>query len=256
MTSLKYALIALIALSLSLSAIAMAKDLQIAIGAELPPYVLDHSSAGIEVEIVTQALKIRGHTVTFHVVPYLRLETRLKNREIDATVQNLILKTSKSANFTVYDSDTTINYHNFAITFLDKNIQLASIEDLKNKKVLAFQSASRFLGSDYAQMAKSNANYSEHPQQSLQVKQLYADKVEVLISDKRIFNYWKNKAESAGELHYKNVMKKLKFHPIFEPSARNVKFLDPDIRDDFNEGLKEIKATGVYHAIISKYENM
>ena len=253
MSFLKFALSLV---SLSLSCVTLAKDLRIVIGAELPPYVFNQMSAGIEVDIIKEALKVKGHTVSFQFVPYLHLQSRLYNRELDGIAQNTIFDIGKEADITVYESDTTIKYHNFAITFLDKNFQMESINDLANKKVLAFQNASRYLGSVYAAMADSNDEYREYPKQSFQVKQLYAGKVDVVISEKRIFNYWKGQAESEGSLDLKDIKKKLKFHNIFEASSRNVKFLDRNIRKDFNYGLEFIKATGLYQSIINKYENM
>ena len=71
-----------------------------------------------------------------------------------------------------------------------------------------------------------------------------------------IFNYWKNQAETEGRLLRKNKLKSLKFHTIFDASPRNVKFLERNTRDDFNDGLRLIKASGLYQAIIKKYENM
>ncbi|MCJ8338418.1 MAG: transporter substrate-binding domain-containing protein [Pseudomonadales bacterium] len=247
---------ALLAVSLCFSSVTLAKELRIAIGAALPPYVLDHNNAGIEVDIITEALKVKGYTVSFHFVPNLRLLRRLKNREVDGTVQNSIFDIGKAVNIKVYDSATTITYHNYAIAFRDKNLQIYAIKDLLNKRVLAFQNATKYLGSVYATMAKNNADYREHAKQSLQVKQLYADRVDVIISEKRIFNYWKQQAQSRGELYRRNLNRELQFHNIFAPSARNVKFVDSQTRDDFNDGLRLIKGTGLYQTIIDKYEDM
>ena len=242
--------------SVFLSTVALAKDLQIVIGDELPPYVFKQMNAGIEVDIIKEALKVRGHRVSFQFVHYLHLQTRLNTRELDGIAQNTIFDIGKEANIRLYESDTTIKYHNFAITFLDQINKIDSINDLVNKKILAFQNASRYLGPVYAEMADNNEGYREYPQQSFQVKQLYAGKIDVVISEKRIFNYWRSQAESKGSLESKDIKKKLKFHNIFEASPRNVKFLDSSIRDDFNYGLKYIKASGLYQGIINKYENM
>ena len=252
MSLLKYVLFTL---SFSLSSVVIAKDLRISIGTELPPYVFYQNSTGIEVDIIREALKVKGHTVSFHFVPKMQVQRSLKNREIDGTVQNAKFVIGNGSNLTVYDSDTTVTYHNFAIAFDYQNFQIQSVNDLLNKEVLAFQNASKYLGPVYAAMAKENDNYREHPKQSVHVKDLYAGKAEVLISDKRIFNYWKNSAQSKGRL-YGNEMEKIKFHAIFEPSARNVKFLERNTRDDFNDGLMLIKASGLYQSIIKKYEAM
>ena len=235
---------------------AQPKAVRIAIGIALPPYVLDENNAGIEVEIIKEALKVKGYSVSFHYVPNLRLLRRLKNREVDGTAQNSIFDIGSEVNMRVYDSETTITYHNFAIAFEDKKFQIHSINDLVNKRVLAFQNASKYLGPVYAAMAKNNQDYREHAKQSLQVKQLYADRVDVVISEKRIFNYWRSQAQSEGALYERNSHKTLKYHNIFSASPRNVKFIQRQTRDDFNAGLKVIKASGLYQAIIKKYEHM
>jgi len=246
----------LFVLSLSISCVVVAKDLRIVIGAELPPYVFNRMSSGIEIDIIKEALKVKDHTVSFEVVPYMRLQSSLKAREVDGIAQNTVYDIGKEANVIVHESDTTVKYHNFAITFLDKNFKIESIQELANKKILAFQNSNRYLGPVYAAMANTNARYREHPSQAFQIKQLYSGKVDVVIADKRIFYYWKNHAQSEGGLDPKNKMRQLKFHSIFEASARNVKFLDRDIRDDFNYGLGVIKANGLYGDILDSYENM
>ena len=241
---------------LCISSVAQAKQLRIAIGTELPPYVFNQMSSGIEVDIIREALKIKGHTVSFHFVTNLRLVRRLQNRDVDGTAENSFFDIGKEVDFTIYDSDTTITYHNFAIAFDYKKFKIQSINDLINKRVLAFQNATKYLGTEYAKMAEKNHNYREHAKQSLQVKQLYAGRVEVVISEKRIFNYWKNQAVAERLLSDKNIGKKLKFHNIFKASKRNVKFVDRSIRDDFNQGLRLIKASGLYQDILYKYEHM
>ena len=246
----------LLSMTLSLSFVAQAKSLQIAIGSQLPPYVLEQMSAGMEVDIIREAFKVKGHTVSFQFVPNLRLLRKLLNEKLDGTAVNSSYDIAKEINMPIYNSDTTIIYHNFAIAFAYKNFQIQSVNDLVNKRVLGFQNAIKYLGSAYAAMAVNNDDYREHPIQSLQVKQLYAGRIDVVISEKRIFNYWKNHAESEGYLFRKNKNKKLKFHNIFEASHRNVKFVDRSTRDDFNQGLRIIKENGLYQAIIKKYENI
>jgi len=253
MSLLKYVLFTV---SLCLSSFALAKELRIAIGSELPPYVINQMSGGIEIDIIREALKATGHTVSFHLVNNKRLVKRLQNRDVDGTAENSSFDMAKVVNFSIYESETTITYHNFAIAFDYKNFQIHSISDLANKRILAFQNATKYLDPAYATMTEDNDDYKEHSKQSLQVKQLYASRVDVVISGKRIFNYWKNQAESEGSLSQKNIQKKLIFHNIFEASPRNVKFVDRRIRDDFNHGLRLIKESGLYQEIIEKYEHM
>jgi len=144
-------------------------------------------------------------------------------------------------------SDSHISYQNVATTLKDGGPKIGSISDLASVKVVAFAKASIFLGPEFAEMTKKNSNYREVADQAAQNKLLMAGRTQAVVGDFRIFKYY-NKIIK-GQIELKEVV----FNKIFEPTNYSVAFKDAKIRDDFNEGLKEIRASGEYDKIIAKY---
>jgi polar amino acid transport system substrate-binding protein len=226
------------------------------IGGDLPPYVFNQMNSGIEIEIIREALKVKKHTVVFVSLPPSRLKGKLKTRKVDGVSENSISNLADEVGISVYTSLKTVDYHNFAISSASTKLQINSIEDLKKVSVLAFKNASKYLGVEFAEMSKENQLYKEDPNQSLQVKKLLAGRVAIVISEKRIFNYWKHESVLENPLFNRNKNKGVKFHDIFEPSPRSVNFIDKNLRDVFNYGLREIKENGLYIESIKKYEEL
>ncbi|MCP4023299.1 MAG: transporter substrate-binding domain-containing protein [Desulfobacteraceae bacterium] len=233
---------------------ATAKNVKIAIGLVIPPYVIRQNNSGIEVDIIKEAFKAKGYAVTFLYVPNLRISYMLKVGLVDGTVQNASYNAATEVGKVLYETDTIINYHNFAITF--ENYTIATIDDLADKRVIAFVNAKKYLGPVYKAMTDKNKTYYEKSEQNLHVVMLYNNRVDVVISDKRIFMYWRNQARNNGTLSSKDMELPLKFNPIFSKAPRDCKFLDKGNRDNFNDGLKIILDNGVYDAIIKKYQDL
>lgn len=244
---MKFSLCKNISLSFFLSSILMsplavqAAEIKLGQGI-LPPYGIKESDSGIEVDIVRAALATKGHTAVIRFVPFGRVGKDFEDGKVDAA--NTL---SPNSGIAAEYSDSHISYQNVATTLKEKALSISSIGDLSNFKVVAFAKASVFLGDEFAAMAEANKNYREVADQATQNKLLMTGRIQAVVGDVRIFQYY-NK-EIAGQVDLKDV----EFHEIFEPTAYNVAFKDPKIRDDFNAGLKEIKASGEYDKIIAKY---
>ncbi|MBO6826323.1 MAG: transporter substrate-binding domain-containing protein [Sneathiella sp.] len=208
----------------------------------LPPYGIKESDSGIEVDIVRAALAKKGHTAVIRFVPFGRVGKDFEDGKVDAA-NTLTPGSGIQAEY----SDSHISYQNVATTLKEKALNVSSVGDLANYKVVAFAQASVFLGDEFAAMANANKNYREVADQATQNKLLMTGRTQAVVGDIRIFQYY-NK-EIAGQVDLKEV----EYHEIFQPTAYNVAFKDPKIRDDFNAGLKEIKASGEYDKIIAKY---
>jgi len=75
----------------------------------------------------------------------------------------------------------------------------------------------------------------------------------VAVSDINIFKYFS--AQVKGQV---DTSQEVAFHKIFTPNnakTNNAVFVDAQIRDDFNAGLKQLKKSGRYQEIIKKYIN-
>ena len=82
------------------------------------------------------------------------------------------------------------------IVWKKRNYQFKRIQDLGDYRLLSWQGAIAHLGNEYAQMAINNPLYSEHHDQSIQVKMLFLERVDVIKMDEQIFNYFRAKVGS------------------------------------------------------------
>ncbi len=243
----------LLALLLQSQAV-FAKQVSIAIGLALPPYVIAAEDSGIEVDIIKRAFQAVGYTAHFYYIPNGRIPFFLKNGSVDGVATNNSYDIEAQIGLAMFPTHTTVTYQNFAIAFKNNQFLIETMDDLADKKVVAFQNAARYLGPAYAAMAKKNNRYREHALQHLHVKQLYADRVDVVVSDRRIFMYWREVAKNRGELKKRNVDRELSFYSIFPEAPRNLQLREQDISNDFNAGLKVIRQSGMYQQIINRYE--
>lgn len=231
----------------------LAKEINIGIGSTLAPYVLSSHDEGIEVDIIREALKAKGYTANFKYLPNLRIPMLLGNRKLDAASINAAYKIENDIGSALYASDTVITYQNYAIALKRKQFDIKSIRDLADKNILAFQNATRYLGEEYAFIVNDNSNYKETHKQYLQVKQLLGNRIDIVISDKNVFLYWKSMIESKVNLDSSNNNEDLIFYDIFSESPRVCKFHDKKLRDAFNKGLELIHQNGMYEKILKKY---
>ncbi|NRD72139.1 ABC transporter substrate-binding protein [Shewanella sp. VB17] len=232
-----------------------ANELNITIGSSLPPYVISSDDNGIEIDIVRSAFEAVDHTVNFQYVPTARLFHFIKNNTSDGIVENGSYDISKEIGKTMYTSKDIISMKNVVIAFKNKKLAIVALENLSTLKIIAFQNAHKYLGKDFFSAIRNNPEYREHAHQHLQVRQLYAGRVDAVISDQRIFMYWRQLAYKQGKLSEEDMKSPLIFYPLFTPSIRNLKTINRKIRDKFNLGLNEIIENGTYQEILNKYKN-
>lgn len=230
-------------LSLSLILItftANAKDITLIAGLSLPPYIIEAENRGMEYDIIKEALKLKGHELKLEYVPFVRLV-------VDYTKFDGAITINESSGATGNYSDVVITYQNYAISLKDKNVAIASVQDLGNKKIVAFQNATKYLGDEFAQMAKANSEYFEQGNQEAQVKMLYSGRADAIVSDINIFKFYRKNLQNF------DTSADITLHEIFPGTDYKVLFNDAQIRDDFNAGLAELKSSGRYDEIVKSY---
>lgn len=232
---------------------ATAQEVRVGIGFALPPYVIQENDVGMEVEIIREALGVSGHKATFVYLPNLRLPVAYDSHEVDCVVANVSYELGSESRRQTYPSKPTIAYQNFAITLEESQLEIKSIDDLRALKVLAFNNATKYLGKEFALMAESNPKYTELADQSLQVMMLTSGRVQAVVSDKRIFLWWRHRLKSRSVSNNILLSQSLTFHPVFPPAWRQVTFANKGLRDDFNRGLEVVQGNGVFDAIVRKY---
>ncbi|WP_230390838.1 ABC transporter substrate-binding protein [Reinekea sp. G2M2-21] len=220
-----------------------ADNFKMAVGLALPPYVIQNGNTGMEMEIVREALALKGHTVEPVYLPFARVPLSLKEKSV-----SLALTVNENSGLSdIFYSDSHITYQNVAITLAKNNLTINSSSDMKDMSILAFQDATKYLGSDYASMALKNPDYQEKSQQDAQILMLFSNRVDTVVMDINIFKYFRSLNEKV------DTSLDVTIHKIFSPSLYKVGFLSETIRDEFNDALAQLKESGRYDEIISEY---
>jgi polar amino acid transport system substrate-binding protein len=231
-----------------------AAEITAAFGIDKPPFSFRDDNGvdtGIEVDIVRAALKEAGHTLRVRIVPNARLPLLVKAGDADlaATVMG-------EDGGGLYFSDPYIVFENYAISKRARNVVVNSIADLGKYSFVIWQNGWRDLGPEFETAYRPDAqsrmrpNYNETNSQALQNKMFWADRVDLIIVDRTIFGWYRRELTS-----WIKTDDSLVFHDIFKTVTRfPVAFHDKKLRDQFNAGLKKIRADGTYQKIYDKYK--
>ncbi len=220
-----------------------AKDIKMAIGLALPPYILSETNSGIELDIVSHILKKQGYTIIPKYVKFGSIAGQIVHGKVEGALT--ILEASGLKN--IYYSNSHITYKNVAISLKSEGLSIGKIEDLGKFKTIAFQGATKYLGPVYLKTMKMSPQYREIAKQEVQVARLFTKSTQVLVMDINIFKYFRQhtkKVDASAEVQISD---------IFPPSRYKVGFVDVAVRDKFNSGLRSFLATDMYDKIYQKY---
>lgn len=218
-----------------------------AFGENIPPFCFPETSSGIEIEIISEALAYKGHTIKPEYFPLGRIPWAFKNKLVDAAMTDL---GQDMTAFGASYGDPAVVYDNVLITVEDRGLKIKTPSDLKNKTVSGFQGAlNRY--PDWLNPSQQNGNYTEESNQELQVLTLNSGHYDVILMDKSIFRFLTLKIQTEKNIKMRTVVE----HPFTKivPSNYRPVFWSKTIRDDFNFGIKKLKQSGRFNAIYGKY---
>jgi polar amino acid transport system substrate-binding protein len=213
----------------------------------MPPYVMVDGTgtySGLEYDLVVAVLAASGHTVKPYDFPFARLFESIKGKQIQGAAPVLPTHDVGKA----YLTDPFITYHNVALALKRRGLHINQVSDLQNLSIMAFQTATQVLGADYEEAVRDNPNYSEMAKQVLQVRTLFAGRIDVAIGETRILHYYIHAPEAEVDTSLP-----VEEFRIFPPTNYRAAFLEKRHADDFNRGLKTILANGTYRLILLKY---
>ncbi|MDA0781908.1 MAG: transporter substrate-binding domain-containing protein [Rickettsiales bacterium] len=230
-------------LFISISSRVEAKEIKVAVGFAVAPYIIADTQSGIELDIIREALEYKGYSMKTIHVPFIEIDRAIIDKGADA-----IATVEEKIGIDGHFSDHVITYTNYAISLASKNLTINSIDDLIDKKVTSFQLSTKYLGHKFAEMAEANPRFREKEKHTLSIKVLFNEQSDVAIMDKNIFLYYSKDVKDEAD-----TTKPVIYHDIFPANEYKVVFKDKDVRDDFNEGLKHLKDSGRYQQIYNKY---
>lgn len=216
--------------------------IKVAFSLDKPPYVIRSSESGLEVEILRKVFLDMGYEMIPIFQPPARSIRSLELGRVDAmaTITNMPR---------FHLSAPYITFKNFAWTLKNRKINLKALEDLGKHRVIAFQNARFFFGSDFDKAVAKNLNYEEYADQKRQIKMLFADRVDVIICEERTLKINQKDIEATN----KKPLPELQRHSLFGESRYSVAFRDVKLRDSFNDSLGKLDSQKAFQAIYKRY---
>lgn len=229
------------------SAFTNAKDILMAFGQNIPPYVFEKQDKGIEIDIISAALAYKGHTLKPLYFPLARIPIAFKNKQVDAIMGDMGIDLKMHGGF--YASPA-VTYDNVFISLKSKNHVIKKPSDLDKLLVVSFQGAEKRYPNWLKKVEKEKRLFSIS-NQFTQVKLLHLERYDVVLSDRYIFRYFAKRLQSLnvftlGDVDEHNFTTEVPedYRPVFR---------DEKIRDDFNFGLKKLKKSGEFQKIYDRY---
>ncbi|TMO81845.1 amino acid ABC transporter substrate-binding protein [Pseudoalteromonas sp. S3776] len=210
----------------------------IAASATIPPYVIEKTDTGIQLNIIKAALIDQG--LDNIVVIYMsnkRAEQQLHSGKVD-----ILLNYAGKRDSGTYPSQPVLSYKNVAVSLKKRDFAIESVNDLNNKSVLGFQHATAYLPPSFAKGVAQFASYEEVVNQRAQIDRLMKEWVDVIVLDERIFHYY--------NINYSHSLP-VNIHAIFPKAPRPAYFNNPLLQQKFDKGLVAIKQSGKYQQLLN-----
>lgn len=192
---------------------------------------------GIDVDIIKRVFNNLGYNTEFHLMGYSRLIKEFKEGKFDV---------ASPAAFTAENgflTDSYLPFKDVAVSLASKHLKIDSLEDLKGKRIIAYQFANSVLGDVFANTVK-NESYLEIAEREVQVKLLVNERADVVIGERRLLTYIMNKLYPDQTLV---------IHPIFVAQPYGAITNSPALTNAFNAELSKLKASGEYQTILNQW---
>jgi polar amino acid transport system substrate-binding protein len=225
---------------------AQAVEVLMAFGEKIPPFCIPETNSGIELEVIGEALAFKGHKLKPVYLPFARIPLAFKDKSVDAAMTDL---GEDLQPFGGHYGEPAVFYDNVFITLQSRKLRIEKPSDLQGLTLVSFRGAANRYP-EWLQALKQAGGYTELNDQSAQVKTLMRRRYDVVLSDRYIFRYFSLQLKREGfplepvQEHRFTEIKPQDYRPIFR---------DPQVRDDFNQGLKQLKTSGRFQAIYDKY---
>lgn len=221
-----------------------AREIKIVFSQYTPPYAFENNT-GIVVDIVRLALEAKGYSLQPVYVPIGRAFEIFAEKRVDGTAM-----IQESSGLSAYYSDSFMQYHNKVFALESRQFHIQQLADIKDKSILGFQYAHKYLGPEFGITVRENPHYKEIANQETQVLMLLMGRIDLAVMDESIFRFYRQKLISEGKAAHANTYTMFN---IFPPTVYKMAFNDKKVRDDFNQGLVIIRRNGQYNAVYEKY---
>ncbi len=223
-----------------------ARELKVAFGQEKAPYLWVEGSEvkGLEYDIFKAILAVSGNSMSSTILPNRRVTIALSANEVDVVTGMQMHQAGEA-----FYSDEYLTYANYAITRKSKEIKLNSLADIFDHSVAIWQNAWEDLAlGRFRPNGPGGLDYTEFTSQYRQSKFFWVGRADINVIDRNIFIWYSR--QLASEM---DTSDELIFHNIIPLLRVRAAFRSPADRDEFNAGLKVVRASGEIDRIYAKY---
>lgn len=188
---------------------------------------------GVDYEIVKAILHREGIDAEFELYGYNRLLKMFSERKLDMASPVAVPYPA------AFYSQPYFSLLDVVVNKSTKPMTIRSMKDLTGKTIVAYQQASEVLGPDFSAIVKT-AHYLEEADRAKQFELLMNDRVQLMVGDMKVLNYYADKNYGHGTLQ---------IHKIFPPVDYPAAFWSSELQAKFNSGLLHLKESGEFQRI-------
>ncbi len=210
----------------------------------LQPYYIPRTDQGLIYETIKMAFAASGYQVS-PVYVSQREVTHILARRPDIDCAGYQMARDGDNLFT---ADEPYAFNSDAVTNAGNHVRLNGLSDLKGKSIIAYRGAQKFLGDKYRHAVAGNPHYREIFNHRAQVKLLLKNRVQVIIADHLLVEWYVRYLAQESSEEYK-----LTYHELFPPLQTRFACRDSELLGAYKAGLEEIRGNGELEKIRSRY---
>jgi len=212
-------------------------ELSIAVSCAEPPYYKFDGIEGREWELVSAALSNTGHKARLYYLDVAEGFLALQKGMIDAVWVCCNIQVPTDG---YYLSAPLLPRQIVAITLASNNLQIDTIEDLAGKMVAFHPSLHATMEPEIKRIAAINPLVQSVSNHELLAMFLYSGRIEVLISERGVFEYHRLRVSPRTDTEQPIV-----FHEIIPVQYPRLVFRDRILRDEFDRAWKNLQGREV-----------
>ena len=175
--------------------------------------------------------------------PNLRAQRLVKTNKIDCMIN------APDNVEGLFYTQSLLEYQNSVFYLSRNNLQIEQFNDLSALSILGFQNSKQYLGDEFKDIANANPHYSEITNQKSQVVMLFNGYVEVIVLERRIFEYYRHllKSKLDTSIPVTEVV-------LFDPAQRKIACHDQIIANRVDSAITTLKQSYRYQEILDLAE--
>ncbi|KVX00464.1 substrate-binding periplasmic protein [Shewanella frigidimarina] len=210
----------------------------------IAPYFFTDENIGVQYDLLKAALNSENIDIKEIVhAPNLRAQRLVKTNKIDCMIN------APDNVEGLFYTQSLLEYQNSVFSLSRNNLQIEQFNDLSALSILGFQNSTQYLGDEFKDIANANPHYSEITNQKSQVVMLFNGYVEVIVLERRIFEYYRHllKSKLDTSIPVTEVV-------LFDPAQRKIACHDQIIANRVDSAITTLKQSYRYQEILDLAE--